>query len=112
MELILTWSANYVIINTNIANENPTFTITETNLYVHVVTLSTQDNTKFFQQLKCDFKGTVSCNKYLSKPELLHQNSNLNHLIEPGFQGVNILFVLTFENDDQKIRKKDINFQM
>ena len=42
MELILTWSANCIIINTNITNQNPTFTITETNLYVHVVTLSTQ----------------------------------------------------------------------
>ena len=44
VELILTWSANYVIISTNVANQNPTFPIAETNLYVPVVTLSTQDN--------------------------------------------------------------------
>ena len=37
-ELILTWSENCVIINTNIANQNPTFTITEASLYVPVVT--------------------------------------------------------------------------
>ena len=44
IELILDWSANCVIIYTNVANQVPTFTITETNLYVPVVTLSTQDN--------------------------------------------------------------------
>ena len=43
-ELILTWSRNSVIISTNVADQIPTFTITETNLYVPVVTLSTQDN--------------------------------------------------------------------
>ena len=42
VELILTWSAGCVIIYTNVANQNPTFTTTETNLYVPVVTLSTQ----------------------------------------------------------------------
>ena len=45
-------------------------------------------------------------NKYLAKPELLPQNSNLNHLIEPSFQGVNRLFVLAFENDDQRVSNK------
>ena len=44
VELILNWSANCVIIYTNVNNQVPTFTITETNLYVPVVTLSTQDN--------------------------------------------------------------------
>ena len=39
IELILDWSANCVIISTNNANQVPTFTITETNLYVPVVTL-------------------------------------------------------------------------
>ena len=53
IELILDWSADCVIISTNIANQNPTFTITETNLYyVPVVTLSTQDNSKLLPQLK------------------------------------------------------------
>ena len=46
IELILTLSRNSVIISTNVANQNPTFTITETNLYVPVATLSTQDNAK------------------------------------------------------------------
>ena len=102
VELILTWSAGSVIIYANVANQNPTLTITETNLYVHVVTLSTQDNAKLLPQLKQGFKRTISWNKYLAKPELLAQNANLNHLIEPSFQGVNRLFVLAFENDAQR----------
>ena len=109
VELILTWSAGCVIIYVDVNNQVPTFTITETNLYVPVVTLSTQDNAKLLPQLKSGFKRTISWNKYLAKPELLAQNANLNHLIEPSFQGVNRLFVLAFENDndnDQRISIK------
>ena len=106
IELILTWSRNSVIIGTGVVNQIPAFTITETNLYVPVVTLSTQDNAKLLPQLKSGFKRTISWNKYLAKPELLAQNANLNHLIEPSFQGVNRLFVLAFENDAQKTSNK------
>ena len=106
VELILNWSANCVIIYTDVANQVPTFTITQTNLYVLVVTLSTQDNAKLLPQLKSGFKRTISWNKYLAKPELLAQNANLNHLIEPSFQGVNRLFVLAFENDTQRTSNK------
>ena len=108
VELILTWSAGCgcVIIYTDVADQVPTFTITERNLYFLVVTLSTQDNAKLLPQLKSCFKRTISWNKYLRKPELLAQNANLNHLIEPSFQGVNRLFVLAFENDAQRISNK------
>ena len=102
VNLILTWSSTCVLIATSIPNQNATFAITDTKLYVPVVTLSTQENTKFFQQLKSDFKRVINWNKYLSKPELLAQNPNLNHLVEPSFQGVNRLFVLAFENDDDR----------
>ena len=94
INLILTWSANCVIVSTNNANQNATFAITNTRLYVPVVTLSTQENAKLLQQLKSGFKRVINWNKYLSKPELLVQNPNLNHLVEQSFQGVNRLFVL------------------
>ena len=71
VNLILTWSADFVIIYTDVANQVPIFTITETNLYVPVVTLSSQDNAKLLPQLKSGSKRTISWNKYLSKPELL-----------------------------------------
>ena len=99
VNLILTWSSTCVITKSNGAG---TFQITDTKLYVSVVTLSTQKNTKFFQQLKSGFKRVINWNKYLSKPKLLAQNPNLNHLIEPSFQGINRFFVLAFEDDDNR----------
>ena len=99
INLILTWSSTCVIVSSNIQNQNATFAITDTKLYVPVVTLSTQENATFLQQLKSGFKRVIKWNKYLSKPELLAQNQNLNHLVEPSFQGVNRLFVLAFSND-------------
>ena len=97
--LILMWSSICVITNSTGAGA---FEITDTKLFVPVVTLSTQDNTELLQHLKSGFKRVVNWNKYLSKPELLAQNPNLNHLVEPMFQGVNRLFVLAFENDTQR----------
>ena len=99
VNLILTWSSTCVITNSTGAG---TFEITDTKLYVPVVTLSTKENAKLLQQLKSGLKRVINWNKYLSKPELLRQNSNLNYLIEPSFQGVNILFILAFENDTQR----------
>ena len=111
VSLILTWSADCVLIYTDVANQIPTFAITETNL----VTSSTQDNAKLLPQLKSGFKKAISWNKYLSKPELLARNPNLNHSVEQSSQGVNRLFVLSLENDRQRTsneRIKDIIFQM
>ena len=67
VNLILTCSSTCVITNSAGAG---TFEITDTKLYVPVVTLSTQDNSKLLQQLKSGFKRVISWNKYLSKPEL------------------------------------------
>ena len=71
-----------------------------------VVTSSTQDNEKLLPQLRSAFKRKISWNKYLAKPELLAQNANLNYLIEPSFEGVNRLFALAFENDEQRTSNK------
>ena len=99
VNLILTWSSTCVIFNSTGAG---TFAITDTKLYVPVVTLSTKKNDKLLQQLKSGFKRVINWNKYLSKPELLRRNPNFNYLIEPSFQGVNRLLVLAFENDTQR----------
>ena len=99
VNIILTWSSTFVITKSTGAG---TFAITDTKLYVPIVTLSTQEKTKLLQQLKSGFKRVINWNKYLSKPKLLAQNPNLNHLVEPSFQGVNRLFVLAFEDDDQR----------
>ena len=91
---------------TNLCYTNSTgqgkFKITDTNLYVPVVTLSTKDDEELLQQLGFGFERVINWNKYLSRPELLAQNPNLNYLIDTSFQGVNRPFVLAFENDAQR----------
>ena len=53
----MTWSADCVVIYTDVANQIPTFAITEANLYVPVVTLSSLDKAKLLTQLKQVLKG-------------------------------------------------------
>ena len=106
VNLILTWSRNCVIVSSNDANQNATFAITDTKLYAPVITLSQQDNAKLLQKLKSGFKRVINWNKYLSKRELLAQNPNLNHLVEPSFQGINRIFALSYENDTQRTSGK------
>ena len=84
----MTWSSTCVITNSRGIGR---FSITETKLYVPVVTLSTQDNAKLLQQLNLGFKRTISLNKYQSDSKTYEQNQYLNHLIDPSFQGVNRL---------------------
>ena len=99
VNLILTWSSTCVITNSTGAGR---FKIDDTKFYVPVVTLSAQENVKLLQQLNSGFKRVINWNKYLSKPELLAQNTNLNHLVEPSFQGINRFFVLAFEDYTQR----------
>ena len=69
--LLLSWSC--VIVSTDVANQNATFAVTDTKLYVPVVTLSQQDHAKLLEQLQSGFKRVINWNKYLPKPELLAQ---------------------------------------
>ena len=52
--------------------------MTDTKLYIPVVTLSTQNNAKLIQQLKSGFKRTINWNKYLSKKSTQAQNHYLD----------------------------------
>ena len=86
------------------------FAITNTKLYIPVVTLLTQDITKLLQQLKPGFKKTINWNKYESYPRTFTQNQYLNHLVDPVFPGVNIFFVWSLENEDG--RTSHLNFYL
>ena len=102
INLDLNWPENRIIVATNVAAQSTTFSITDTKLYVPLVTLSTQDNPKLFEQLRSGFERTINWNKYHSKVSTEKQNQYLDFLIDPSFQGVNGLFVLTFENEGQR----------
>ena len=78
----------------------PKLKITDTILYVLVSTLSTQDNVKLLKKIESGFKRTVNWNKYQSKIASQVQNRYLDFLIDPNFQEVDILFVLSFENEE------------
>ena len=99
VNLLFTWSTDCVI--TNFTGERK-FAITETKLYVPVVTLSTQGNAKLLQQLKSGFKRTINWSKFETSKKTFAQNRHLNHLINPSFQRVNRLFVLSFENENDR----------
>ena len=99
VNLILTWSKECVI--TNSTGEGK-FAVTETKLYFPVVTLSTKDNAKLLPQLKSGFKKAIRWNKYESSIKTFARNRYLDYLINPSFQGVNRLFVLPFENENDR----------
>ena len=102
INLILTWSNRCFITDNPVAGQKPTFTITDTNLYVPAVTLSTQDNSKLLGQLKTGFKRTINWNKYALNVTAQQQNRCLDLLINPNFQGVKWPF-LSFENTDGRL---------
>ena len=64
--------------------------------------LSTQDSNKLLQQLKTGFERTIKWNKY--GPEVTNQpkSNNLIYLVDPTLNKVNRLFVLSFENEDDR----------
>ena len=119
VSLTLTWSENCVLtdITTQAAvaaqGNNParpainaptnlTFKITDTKLYVPVVTLSIENDKKRLEQLRAGFKRTIKWNKHSSEMTNQTKNNNLSYLIDPTFTKVNRLFVLSFENENDR----------
>ena len=98
VEIIVNWSKNCVLANMTvdpdadpaiIAPLGATFKITDTKLYVPVVTLSKENNIKLLKKLKSRFKKTIEWNKYRSQMTIQNNNNNLNYLIDPKFTNVN-----------------------
>ena len=78
------------------------FKITDTKLYAPVVTLSTENDNKILEHLKTGFKRTIKWNKYRSEMSNQAKNNNLIYLIDPTFTKVNRLFVLSFQNEEDR----------
>ena len=110
--LILTWPPNFVTVPTAVANQVATIAITDTKLYVPVVTLSTQDDVRILDQLKSGFERTINWNKYQSKTTIQAQNQYLDYLTDSSFQGVNKLFVMSFEDNAHQNVTNDIYFRL
>ena len=84
ISLNLDWSENCVIVATNVTAQAATFSITDTKLYVPVLTLSTQDNAKMLEQLKFGFKRTINWNKYQTQLSTERVNRYLDFKTDPS----------------------------
>ena len=116
VELILTRSKNCVLVDMTERDgegDNPAiaaqtgleFKITDTKLYVPVVTLSKENDIKLLEQLKSGFKRTIKWNKYRSQMTIQPQNNNLNYLIDPTFTNVNRYLFCHFQEIMQVIKE-------
>ena len=76
--MILTWSKNCVLADMTAKNAEGTnsaiiaplglkFQITDTKLFVPVITLSNENDIKLLEQLKSGFKRSIKWNKYRSQ---------------------------------------------
>ena len=75
-------------------------TITDSKLYVPVVTLSIEDDATLTKLLNDGFKRSVYWNKYKVIPnKAYNQNNYIRELLDASYQGVKRLFVLAY--DDQ-----------
>ena len=106
VELILNWSKKCISVDMTadagvdpavVAPSGATFKITDTKLYVPVVTLSKENDIKLLAKLKTGFKRIIKWNKCRSQLTVQSNNDSLNYLIHPTFTNVNRLFVLSFQ---------------
>ena len=113
VSLTLTWSENYVLTSKATRDADPpvagtnnptnaTFKITDCKLYVPVGNLSAENDNKLLEQLKTGFKRTIKWNKYRLEMSNQTKNNNSNYLTDTTFTNVNRLFVLSFENENDR----------
>ena len=110
--LVLKWDKNCVITsleqrdirggNRDNAPTGATLVINDCKLYVPAVTLSKDDEIKLLTNLKSGFKREIIWNKYRSQMTTEAVNNNLNILIDPTFTYVNRLFVLAYQDADDR----------
>ena len=96
VELSLTWYENCILSSAGTA---ATFAITDTKLYVPIVTLKTEDNAKLSKLLNEGFKRSIYWNKYkiIFKD---YNNEYIRERLDASFQGVSRLFVLANARGD------------
>ena len=81
-----------------------TFKITDAKLYVPIVTLSVEDNSKLSKLLNEGFKRPIYWNEYKVTPNKIVEIAAINEekyirkLLDSSCQGVNRLFVLAYDN--------------
>ena len=112
VSLELKWNKNCIITsleqrdigggNRDNAPTGATLAINDCKLYVPEVALSKDDEIKLLTNLKSGFQREIIWNKYRSQMTTEAINNNLNILIDPTFTNVNRLFVLAYQNADDR----------
>ena len=112
VSLELKWNKNCVITsleqrdigggNRDNAPTGATLAVNDCKLYVPAVTLSKDNEIKLLTNLKSGFKREIIWNRYRSQMTTEAVNNNLNLLIDPTFTNVNRLFVLAYQNADDR----------
>ena len=107
IHLELNWSKDCVM--STIADT--TFKITNTKLYVPIVTLSSKDNVKLVKLLEEGFKRPVYWNEYQTKIETRTLDNDIltSFPLDASFQGGSRLFVLAFNNTTATVPNNPIN---
>ena len=82
--------------------KNLKFNITDCKLYAPVVTLQTEYENEIYKELKAGAAIDFIWSKYRSQVINQTATNNLNYLLDPTFNNVNRLFVLAFENDEDR----------
>ena len=78
------------------------FSVTYCKLYVPVVTLQTEYQNQLHKDLKTGISIDFTWSKYRSQMINQTATNNLNFLIDPTFNNVNRLFVLAFQNEEDR----------
>ena len=96
VELSLGWDKNFMLSS---EDGNSVFTITNTKLYVPIVTLKTEDNAKLSKLLSEGFKRPIYWNEYkVISNKNYKANEYIRELLDSSYQGVKRLFVLAYDN--------------
>ena len=85
-------------INEDTNANNTNFTMKDTKLYVHLVTLSTRDNQQLSTLLNKGFERSVYWNEYKTKSENKNTKNEFRYFLESNVVGVNRLFLLVYPN--------------
>ena len=100
VDLSLKWYERCLLTAANTA----TFKITDAKLYVPIVTLSIEDNSKLSKLLNKGFKRPIYWNEYKVTPNkiveiaVVNDLKHIRELLDSSCQGVKRLFVLAYNN--------------
>ena len=97
--------SGYCADNANANSNNITFTMKDAKLFVLVVILSVKDNQKLTKLFSKRFQQSVYWDEYKTKIETKSTTYEYRYFLESNFAGVNILFVSSYLNRNNDVKR-------